>query len=101
MAIFLYRRQALQIDRRLLLRLPRIALAAAGMGLALHLLTDPDGAVISVAPGADSSIGGLIALVVAGIASYGLLAWLLGAFRVDELRAALRRPSLPAADKSD
>jgi putative peptidoglycan lipid II flippase len=101
LAIFLYRRQALQIDRRLLLRLPRIALAAAGMGLALHLLTDPDGAVISVAPGADSSIGGLIALVVAGIASYGLLAWLLGAFRVDELRAALRRPSLPAADKSD
>ena len=101
LAIFLYRRQALQIDRRLLLRLPRIALAAAGMGLALHLLTDPDGAVISVAPGADSSIGGLIALVVTGIASYGLLAWLLGAFRVDELRAALRRPSLPVADKSD
>jgi hypothetical protein len=71
------------------------------MGLALHLLTDADGAVISVPPGADSSIGGLIALVVAGIASYGLLAWLLGAFRVDELRAALRRPSLPVADKSD
>lgn len=102
LAIFLHRRQALQIDRRLFLRLPRIVLAAAGMALTLYILTEKNNAVTGdLLVSTDNSIGNLIVLVVAGIASYGLLAGLLGAFRLDELRTAIRRPALPVTDKSD
>jgi putative peptidoglycan lipid II flippase len=99
LGIFLYRRDALQIDHRLLCRLPRIAVAAAGMGLTLHFLSDAL-AWFGLPVTTLRSTAGLAAVVVIGMASYGLLAWLLGAFRWHELRAALRQSPKPVTDNS-
>jgi putative peptidoglycan lipid II flippase len=68
-------------DARLLGRAARIVLASAGMGTVLWAMTRRDADGVAV-----------LAICVAGAASYGVFGLLLGILRIDELKAAFRRP---------
>ncbi len=93
------RRGLLDLDERLTRRAPRIALAAAGMGLALAAggagleswLTHPVTAVRFAA---------LALLVTGGVAVFGALAQGLGGANLGDLKAFLKRPptDAPATD---
>jgi len=89
LAGWLYAAGHLRPDARLTARLPRMLLAAlamAGVVIALaHALTP------WFAAGPARAVPALVALVLAGVAVYGGLALALGAARLGELRALLRR----------
>ncbi|MEQ9329291.1 MAG: lipid II flippase MurJ, partial [Rhodospirillales bacterium] len=91
LGVTLRRRGALTLDARLLSRLPRILLATACMAGALWQADIWLGALTD--GGKAERAAGLVLLVGAGIAIYFLLAQLLGAARVAEIRASLRRQS--------
>ncbi len=80
----------LAVDARLIGRLPRMVLACAAMAGILWLLDWQLQGVLS--GGLGLRIAGLIALVAAGLAVYGIVARLSGAFRFDDLRRQMRRP---------
>jgi putative peptidoglycan lipid II flippase len=83
LAIALHRRGHFVADAELLRRLPRMALAAAAMGMTLWFAQEPL-----------FHLGrwpGLVLLVSLGIGAYGIAALLLGAFDVRALRRLLRR----------
>jgi putative peptidoglycan lipid II flippase len=77
-------------DRRLVSRATRIALATTGLGIFLWLMVrrEADGASV-------------VALCIAGGAIYGTLAMLLGVLRIDELKAAFKRPAGVAREAGD
>ena len=79
--------EAAQLDARFADRLWRIALASAVMGGVLWLAARATAPLLA-GPAAVMALAGLVAL---GVAAYGLAGRLLGAFRVSELRSALRR----------
>jgi len=89
LAIVLHRRDQLHIDARLRSRVPRIGLAALCMAGALW------GGAILLAPlfagGPDEKISALAILVAAGILAYGLVAQIIGAARLSDVKSALRR----------
>jgi putative peptidoglycan lipid II flippase len=89
LGVLLHRRGFFTTDARLRSRLPRIALAAALMGVALWLL---EGMLASPLAGALwQRLGALAVLVIAGFVLYCVLALLFGAARLDELRKGLGR----------
>ncbi|MEM7746285.1 MAG: murein biosynthesis integral membrane protein MurJ [Pseudomonadota bacterium] len=77
---------ALRLDDRLSRRIPRITLASIGMGAV----------ILGLALGAEQ-LGGIwsdlaiIGIVAGGMIAYGFLGIALGAFRLSELKSALRR----------
>lgn len=77
-----------QIDARLRHRLPRILAAAAVMGAVLWAFTTAAGGLF--APGGGKALG-LALLVGLGVVSYFGTAHLIGAFRLSDLRGAVRR----------
>ena len=85
----LLRRGHLALDSRLRRRLPRILAASGGMGLVLAagLRWLP----ITGATSTAAEIGGLAAMVLLGLASYGLLAQVSGAAHWRDVAGALRR----------
>jgi putative peptidoglycan lipid II flippase len=89
LAVLLHRHGYFTADARLRKRLPRIFLAAALMGAALWFLQAPLAPLF--AGGQWERIAALVVLVLAGLVLFAILAQLLGAARLDELRAALRR----------
>jgi putative peptidoglycan lipid II flippase len=83
LGIALHRRRHLVADAELLRRLPRMALAAAAMGITLWFAQAPL-----------FHLGrwlGLVSLVGLGVGVYGVAALLLGAFDVKALRRLMRR----------
>lgn len=87
--IILRRRGALEIDARLAARLPRIVAASAIMAAALWpLATVLEG---RFAGSTAEAAAALAALVGAGLVVYGVAAQVLGAARLGELRAMMRR----------
>lgn len=76
-------------DARLKRRLPRMLLAGAAMALVLWFLSTVLGDAL--AGGLGLKVAALIALVVAGIVSYGVAARLAGALRFAEFKAILRK----------
>jgi putative peptidoglycan lipid II flippase len=83
LGIALRRRRHFVADTELLRRLPRMALAAAAMGLTLWFAQEPL-----------FHLGrwlGLVSLVSLGVGVYGMAALLLGAFDVRALRRLMRR----------
>jgi putative peptidoglycan lipid II flippase len=77
--------QAARADARLRRTAPRIVLASALMALALWFMRDGlDAAGIARIPG-------LAILVFGGAAIYFTLAFLTGAYRISELKAAVKR----------
>lgn len=80
--------QVSQLDARLRRRLPRIALASAMMGLLLAAYAYSFGAQFH--PGG-ARLPALLGLLILGIISYFGLAHILGAVRLSEFRAALKR----------
>lgn len=89
LAVVLHRRDQLHIDARLRGRVPRILLSAACMAGALW-----GGAILSAplfAGGSDEKIPALAILVAAGLLIYGLIAQVIGAARLSDLKSALRR----------
>ena len=95
LAVLLYRRGALRLDRRLLARVPRMVLATAGMAAALATAMGQAGDLWR--PDSAAGIAGLIALVIGGGVVYGALAWGLGVVTPRELRQALRAEAPPPA----
>ena len=95
LAVLLYRRGALRLDRRLLARVPRMVLATAGMAAALATAMGQAGDFWR--PDSAAGIAGLIALVIGGVVVYGTLAWGLGVVTPRELRQALRAEAPPPA----
>ena len=89
LAVILYRRGLLDPDRRLVFRLGRIILAAIVMAGALWLLADALAAPLGRSDPA--GIAALALLVLAGLVVYGVLAQLLRATSLGEMRAMLRR----------
>jgi len=91
LALSLTRRGHYQMDGRLKARLPRILVSGLVMGLllllGLWLLAENFTATASFI----SSLWGLVALVVGGIASYFALAHFSGAMTLAEMRSALKR----------
>lgn len=79
---------AAQIDDRLKTRSARIVLASIGMGLVLTISAWALGSAL-YAPGL--RYAALTLLIGLGIASYGVLGQVTGAFRVADLKASLRR----------
>jgi putative peptidoglycan lipid II flippase len=77
-----------QADDRLRARLPRILVASAVMAGCLYGMTLLLGPALGT-PGV--RYGALAALVASGIAAYGLSGTVIGAFRLSDFRAALRR----------
>ncbi|HEY2134379.1 MAG TPA: murein biosynthesis integral membrane protein MurJ [Xanthobacteraceae bacterium] len=90
LAIVLWRRGWLGIDRAAQRRLPRIVLATAIMALAImggnHLIAS----VLDVTSTAVARIVTLVVLVTAGLAVYLAAIQMLGIASLDELRAAMR-----------
>jgi putative peptidoglycan lipid II flippase len=85
----LIRRGHLVFDRRLVRRVPRLALAAMAMAGALW-----GGAAMLAGPlndGEPSRIAALAALIAGAMAVFALIAMATGAVRLGELRAALKR----------
>jgi len=89
LAVLLHRRGYFRIDVRLRLRLPRTVLAAALMAAALWLLQGLLAPLL--AAGQAQRIVALAVLVGTGLVLFGVLAHVLGAARLSELRAALGR----------
>lgn len=89
LAVFLYRRGHLGLDDRLRKRLPRMAAAAAAMGLALAVaawgLSGPLGGTNA------ARFAALAGLVLGGLALYAGAAHVFGAARLGDVRAAMRR----------
>tara|TARA_R110002110_G_scaffold415612_6_gene652052 strand:+ start:79249 stop:80796 length:1548 start_codon:yes stop_codon:yes gene_type:complete len=89
LAILLYRRGLLEPDRRLLTRLVRILFAALLMAGALWLIA---GLLASQLTQSDpAGVAALVLVVLAGMAVYGVLAQLLRATSLGEMRGMLRR----------
>jgi putative peptidoglycan lipid II flippase len=89
LAFLLYRRGLLRPDARLRARLVRIVAAAVLLGVALWLAAQPLAGLL-----AESDLAGvaaLAALVAGGLVLYGVLAQILGATSLVEMRAMLRR----------
>ncbi len=89
LALILRRRGHLDIDARLLSRLPRQFFASLGMGAVLYI-----GMFVVVpllAGGQAERIAGLAMLVAGGLVAFALLALLFGAASVGEVRSLLRR----------
>ena len=87
--VILKRRGVLDIDARLAARLPRIVAASAIMAAALWPLAIAFEGMLAGST-AEAAVA-LAALVGAGLAVYGVAAQLLGAARLGELRAMMRR----------
>jgi putative peptidoglycan lipid II flippase len=85
----LKKRGHFQSDARLRRRVPRLALAALLMGVALYFVAP------AVAPYLTGSIvrraGGLIALVSAGLAVYAIACFVTGAFVIGDIKLLMRR----------
>ena len=89
LGVFLYRRGLLDPDRRLIARLWRIVLAAVLMAAALWAVA---GVLASQLNRSDpAGVAALLLLVAAGMATYGVLAQLLKATSLGELRSMFRR----------
>jgi len=88
LALILHRRGHLALDERLRRRLPRIALATAGMAAALGLVRL---GFETVALGAPERAAALAAMIAAGLGIYAALTLATGAASLAELRGALRR----------
>ena len=80
----------LAVDQRLVSRLGPIMLSGAVMGAALWALSWALDGVLAGDQG--MRILALLALIVAGLAVYGGVGRLAGAWRADELRQLMRRP---------
>ena len=90
----LYRRGYFAADPRLLRRLPRIVLAAALMAAVLWLMVWQLESIL--AGPLELRVGALAALIVAGLASYGLCVRVFGAAYFGDLKSLTRRgPSEP------
>jgi putative peptidoglycan lipid II flippase len=89
LAVVLHRRDQLRLDVRLRGRVPRILLAALCMVGALW------GGAFLLAPyfygGLEEKVPALAALVAAGLVTYGIVAQLVGAARLSDVKAAMRR----------
>jgi len=89
LAFLLYRRGLLEPDRRLLTRLARILIAALLMAGALWVIA---GLLTSQLTRSDpAGVAALVLMVVAGMAVYGVLAQLLRATSLGEMRGMFRR----------
>ncbi len=78
-------------DQRFMKRMPRMVLSVVAMGLVLSgLLYFLEGNYVEKA-GAAKAIWGLIAMMLAGVFSYFVVAHFTGAFRFSEFRSAFRR----------
>lgn len=95
LAVLLYRRGALRLDRRLWGRVPRMVLATAGMAGALVAAMTQAGDLWH--PDSVAGVAGLVALVMGGIVVYGALTWGLGVVTPREIRQALRAETPPPA----
>lgn len=93
MAYVLNRRGHLILDDRLRGRLPRMVLASAGMGLALFWALGPLGGMLSGAT--PERITGLVVLVGGGMAVFAILAMVLGAARIGDLKSLYRGGGTP------
>lgn len=80
--------EAVRFDDRCRQRLPRIVLAAGGMGV---LLWGMNAALGDWLYTAGWRYPALVVLILSGMAGYGLLGQMLGAFRLNDFRRALRR----------
>jgi putative peptidoglycan lipid II flippase len=91
----LHRRGHLDIDRRLIGRMPRIAAATSAMAAALWAALP----VLGPAPAgpALAAAGGLACLTAGGLLAFLAAAQALGAVSLSELRGLLRRETPPAA----
>lgn len=89
LAYLLFRRGLFDPDRRLIVRLGRVALAALLMAAGLFFLAGVLGDALSRSDAA--GIAALAALVAAGLAAFAVCAQLLRATSLGELRAMLRR----------
>jgi putative peptidoglycan lipid II flippase len=89
LALGLRRRGFFALDQRSRSRLPRIALASLIMAVALWLALQGLGDWFQGDPG--TRVAGLLVLLGVGLALYGASALLLGAVRVAEIKAGLRR----------
>ena len=93
MAYVLRRRGHLVLDRRLRERLWRMALATAGMGVALFGALGP---LADVLAGTTSErVLGLAVMVIGGMAVFGVLALALGAARIGDLKSLYRGGATP------
>ena len=100
--VILYRRGNFAIDARLASRLPRILLAAAVMGAGLWLLNDTMIDEFQYMDGPLAvRVGGLVGLVVGGIALYAVAALLFGAVKRADLKAVIERSVDQSEQKSD
>ena len=89
LAMVLRRRGQLEPDRRLLGRLPRTILAAAGM--AALLVVAQGGLEGALAGGLVVRVAALAGLVAGGLAVFAILMVVLGAARIDDLKALARK----------
>jgi putative peptidoglycan lipid II flippase len=91
LALILKRRGHLALDDRLRRRLPRTVLASVAMAAALAAAMMALDAPLNGALGA--RIAALAALVVGGLVLFGVLAQVLGAARLGELKGLMARPA--------
>lgn len=92
----LLRRGHWQIDAGLVRRLPRLAVAAGAMGAIVAFGGDALGRVLSDHPSTWIAVGALGLVVVVGVATFGGLAWAIGAVDLADLRGG--RVTTAAAD---
>jgi putative peptidoglycan lipid II flippase len=78
-------------DKRLQSRLPRMAIALIVMAAALYGLGSVLDDNYSEAAGFGKAVWGLIALLLTGAISYFAAAQLIGAFKISDLKSAMRR----------
>ena len=93
LAYVLHRRGHFAIDKRLASRLPRMGLAAAGMGLALYWALGPLGDMLAGTTA--DRVTGLVVVVGGGMAVFGALAVALGAARPGDLKSLYRGGTTP------
>ena len=89
MAFILHRRGHLKTDDRLRRRLPRMLVASAAMGTGLWAAAE--GLSVLLLGDFPARFAGLCLLVAGGLAAFAVLAQVLGAARLQELRSNLRR----------
>jgi len=89
LAVILHRRGHLVFDARLRGRVPRIVMASFCMAVALWGANQ--GLADFLRGGAGERISALVALVMCGLVTFAIVAPLLGAARISDLRRALRR----------
>ena len=89
LAVGIWRRGFLVVDRRLRQRLPRMLLATSGMAVALLAAAYPAAPLLNGS--GMHRIVALTAICAGGVAAFFLLAHVTGAMRMDELRQMLRR----------